>query len=123
MALLFFLLFISAAVTSGQALALSIAGAISTALAWLANNGIFPASWNWTDSQGRLHGRPALFVALFISVVVSFIALWITGDPDLHALVNGSSQYSAGKLYTVGWAVFGIATIVFKVIYPGKERS
>ncbi|HEX8747412.1 MAG TPA: hypothetical protein VF717_09435 [Pyrinomonadaceae bacterium] len=103
-------------------MALSIAGAVSTGIAWFVNRGLLPKSWNLTDENGRLHGRPALFVALVISAIVSLVALWLTGDADLHAMVEGR-QFNLSKLYTVGWAVFGIATLVFKVIFPDSGKS
>lgn len=115
-------LMLAAALTSGQAMALTAAGAISTAIAWAVNHGVFPKSWNITDEKGHLHGRPALILAFAISILVSVACLWITGDSDLHALVAGG-EYNLSKMYTVGWAVFGIATMVFKVIFPEKDKK
>jgi hypothetical protein len=98
-----------AVITSGETVALTIAGPVSVGLTWVINN------------YFQTKDRAAMAVTVGVSAVVTIIALLVSGDPSTKLLFSGDFS-NMGELYRAGTFVVGLATLVFKFLLADRSK-
>jgi EamA domain-containing membrane protein RarD len=97
-------------VSAGQALALTIAGAVSFGVTYALKH-FFSAD-----------GKGAVVLTVAVSAVVSVVALLISGDENMKLLFSGNFS-NIGNLYAAALSVFGVATAVYKLLWLKKSEA